>query len=290
MNLLSYKPIIDTFEYKNYQIGVLRLDKIHADISGNKWFKLKYNIEQALIEQKNTLLTFGGAYSNHIAATSVACQLAGFKSIGIIRGEKIIPLNPTLSLATEHGMNLHFVSRLVYQQKRTDSYLQELQKLYPQAYIVPEGGDNELGEKGCSEILTDATNLYQQLFCAYGTGTTFKGIASSLQTHQQLTAIHVLNYQAETTIPQTSINNNYHFGGYAKHTSELLEFKKWFEEQFNIPLDYVYTAKLFYAVFDLINQQKLDKSQPILIIHSGGLQGNKGYEERYRLKNDIKNY
>ena len=283
MNLLNYIPVIDAIIYKQFEVGVLRLDKIHADVSGNKWFKLKYNLQQARIENKNCIITFGGAFSNHIVATAVACKINGFKSIGIIRGEETSALNSTLTLAKQHGMALQFVSREMYQQKDNVDYLEGLQKQYQQAYIIPEGGDNDLGAKGCTEILTEITSTYQSVFCAFGTGTTFKGLSQSLQKHQQLTAIHVLKYEAKTSLTQCEINNNYHFGGYAKHSAELLEFKIWFENEYDIPLDYVYTAKLFFAVFDLINQSKISSNQKLLIIHSGGLQGNKGYEERYNL-------
>lgn len=274
-------PPIDCIEYKGHQIGVLRLDKLHADVSGNKWFKLKYNLNQAQVENKNTILTFGGAYSNHIAATAAACKLAGLKSIGLIRGEELVALNSTLALAKQNGMQLVFVSREEYKQKNETLYLQNLQEQFPHAYSIPEGGDNALGQKGCEEILGEDCKLYHTVFCAHGTGTTFKGIAKSLNPHQKLTAINVLKYDAVSNITNATINNKYHFGGYAKHTTELLEFKKWFETTYHIPLDHVYTAKLFFAVFDLINQQLLPTSEKILIIHSGGLQGNIGYEERY---------
>ena len=276
-------PQIDCIEYKNHQIGVLRLDKLHAEVSGNKWFKLKYNLSQAQLENKSTILTFGGAYSNHIAATAVACKLTGLKSIGLVRGEETVELNSTLTLAKKNGMQLVFVSREEYKQKTEKQYLQNLQEQFPHAHIIPEGGDNSLGQKGCEEILSEETKLYHTIFCAYGTGTTFKGIAKSLNAYQSLTAINTLKYDAKSNIVNATINNNYHFGGYAKHTTELLEFKKWFETTYHIPLDYVYTAKLFFAVFDLINQKKLPKDKSILLIHSGGLQGNIGYEERYHI-------
>lgn len=282
--MISYKPIIQSITYKGYQIGVLRLDLIHPEISGNKWFKLKYNLEQAKKENKNTIITFGGAFSNHIAATAVACKLEGLKSIGIIRGEETSSGNPTLSLTKQNGMELLFVNRDEYSQKTDGGYLQRLRYMYPEAYVVPEGGDNHLGQKGCEEIVTNEMSEYSTIFCAYGTGTTFKGISKSLLPSQHLFGVNVLKYQAESAEPQTSVLNEYHFGGYAKHTDELLDFKAWFEKEYQIPLDYVYTVKLFYAAFDLMNQDKLDKQKPLLIIHSGGLQGNKGYEERYNLK------
>ncbi|MES2761334.1 MAG: pyridoxal-phosphate dependent enzyme [Bacteroidota bacterium] len=282
-HIITYKPIIDTIEYKGYHIGILRLDLIHPEISGNKWFKLKHNLQQAKTVNKNTIITFGGAFSNHIAATAIACKINGFKCIGIIRGEETSVSNSTLSLATQNGMELLFVSREEYSQKTDSGYLQRLNYMYPEAFIIPEGGDNFLGQKGCEEILTNDMENYNDIFCAYGTGTTFKGMTATLLQTQRLTAVNVLNYEANANTLQTSILNNYHFGGYAKHKKELLEFKSWFEETYKIELDYVYTAKLFYAVFDLIDQNKLKQQNKVLIIHSGGLQGNKGYEERYNL-------
>lgn len=281
--MLTYKPIIHPISYKGYRIGVLRLDLIHSEISGNKWFKLKYNLEQARKENKDTIITFGGAFSNHIAATAAACKLAGLNSIGIIRGEETSANNPTLSFAKQNGMELLFVSRDEYSQKTDSGYLQRLRYMYPDAFVVPEGGDNRLGQKGCEEILTEKMSEYSAIFCAYGTGTTFKGLSKSLRPSQHLFGVNVLKYEAESGEPQSTLLNDYHFGGYAKHTNELLDFKTWFEKEYQIPLDYVYTTKLFYAAFDLMNQDKLDKQKLILIIHSGGLQGNTGYEERYIL-------
>ena len=281
--MISYQPIINQINYNGYQIGILRLDLIHPEISGNKWFKLKYNLEQAKKENKNTIITFGGAFSNHIAATSIATKLFGFKSIGIIRGEETSSNNPTLSLAKQNDMELLFVSRTEYSQKNDVGYLQRLRYMYPVTYIIPEGGDNKLGQRGCEEILTTDMFRYKNIFCAYGTGTTYKGISKSLLPHQKLYVVNVLKFEAAVNEPQTSILNDYHFGGYAKHTDELLEFKRWFENTYSITLDYVYTAKLFFAAFDLMKQDKLEKNNPILIIHCGGLQGNTGYEERYNL-------
>lgn len=281
--MLDYKPIINEITYNGYTLGVLRLDLIHPEISGNKWFKLKYNLQQATLENKNTIITFGGAFSNHIAATAFACKLAGLKSIGIIRGEATSAINTTLSQAKEWGMELHFKSREDYSKKNNTNFLNELQKTYPSGYIVPEGGDNALGKKGCEEILNSETETYSSIFCAVGTGTTFNGISKSVIASQKLFGINVLKYDAVSTHLNSSIVNEYHFGGYAKHTPELLEFKLWFEKEYQIPLDYVYTAKLFYAVFDMIKNNKIGADEKILIVHSGGLQGNSGYEKRYNL-------
>lgn len=281
--MLNYNPILQTIQYKGIDVTILRLDLIHPEISGNKWFKLKYNLKQAKAEHKDTILTFGGAYSNHIAATAFASKLAGMKSIGIIRGEDITEDNQTLALAKKKGMNIIPISREEYKRKRADDYLNELATKYPTSYCVPEGGDNELGEKGCEEILTKETNRFKTLFCACGTQTTFNGIANSLDTKQKLVGINVLKFDATTNKKNAVILNKYHFGGYAKHTEALLNFKSWFECTYDIPLDYIYTAKLFYAVFDLIDKKEIQELDQILIIHSGGLQGNSGYEKRYNL-------
>lgn len=262
---------------------MLRLDLIDPEVSGNKWFKLKYNLAKAREQGKSTILTFGGAFSNHIAASAEACKKEGFKSIGIIRGDESSQDNVTLFRANQLGMQLLFVSREAYRKKEEPDYLQSLGERFPDAYIIPEGGDNALGQQGCEEILSDATNSFSHIFCAYGTGTTFKGIAKALKPQQSLTGINVLKYDAIDDSPASEIINDYHLGGYAKHTQDLLDFKNWFENTFRIALDYVYTAKVCYAVFDLIKQGKLKKEDKALIIHSGGLQGNAGYEARYNL-------
>jgi len=262
----------------------LRLDLIHPEISGNKWFKLKYNLQQAKAENKDTILTFGGAYSNHIAATALACKLAGMKSIGIIRGEEITEDNQTLALAKKNGMTIIPISREEYKLKHTEAYLKALEIKYLNGYIIPEGGDNALGEKGCEEMLSKETLRYNKIYCACGTQTTFNGIANSLDTKQKLVGINVLKFDATTNKKNAFILNKYHFSGYAKHTEALLNFKSWFECTYDIPLDYIYTTKLFYAVFDLIDKIELEEMDEILVIHSGGLQGNSGYEKRYNLK------
>jgi 1-aminocyclopropane-1-carboxylate deaminase len=281
--MINHNPIIQVIDYKNLQIGVLRLDLIHPEVSGNKWFKLKYNLQQAKIENKNCIVTFGGAYSNHIAATAFACKETGIKSIGIIRGENDFNLNHTLEQAKRNGMELKFLTRQDYKLKNTEAYQEDFQKQFPDAYIIPEGGDNELGVKGCEEILTQQTRSFNNIYCACGTGTTYKGISNSLAEHQKLYGINVLKFETQTEQKQSNILNQYHFGGYAKHTTELLNFKNWFEKTYGIALDYVYTVKLFFAVFDLIDKKELLISDQILIIHTGGLQGNVGYEKRYNL-------
>ncbi len=284
--MINYEPIIQRiFSEKKIEVSVLRLDLIHPQISGNKWFKLKYNLEEAKKQGLDAILTFGGAFSNHIHATAIACKEFGFKSIGVIRGEKESENNFTLSEAKQNGMQLHFVSRDEYRQKESKAFLEQLTKQFGKFYLIPEGGNNILGEKGCEEILP-LENDSDIIFCACGTGTTFNGIKKSLKPNQKLIGISVLKGIGEMTA-NPEILSEYHFGGYAKHADELLEFKNKFVKQNNIPLDYVYTAKLFFAVVDLISKNKIQAGKKVLIIHSGGLQGNAGYEQRYRLNPNL---
>lgn len=279
---MAYKPVIHTITYNGCRIAVLRLDLPDSEVSGNKWFKLKYNLQAAAEQGKDTILTFGGAYSNHIAATAAACKKLGLKSVGIIRGDAGTR-NATLQKAKEHGMELRFVSREAYREKNNAAFLDELQGQYPGAYIIPEGGDNALGMAGCREILAPETAGYRTICCAIGTGTTFKGLRQALLPHQSLIGIPVLKGFPRIGEPQAETFTEYHFGGYARHTPELLAFKQRFESIYDIPLDYVYTAKLFYAVCNLCDRQVLGNEHQILVIHSGGLQGNEGYEARYNL-------
>ncbi len=281
--MLEYKPIVQIIPSENgIEVSVLRLDLIHPQISGNKWFKLKYNLEEAKKQGIDTILTFGGAFSNHIHATAVACKQFGFISIGIIRGEKESENNSTLIEAKKYGMQLHFVSREDYKRKNEKDFISELKTKYGNFYLIPEGGDNTLGEMGCEEILPKE-NDFDFIFCACGTGTTFNGISKSLKPNQKLYGISVLKGDGPLN-SNPNIINEYHFGGYAKHTQQLLDFKTNFENENNVPLDYVYTAKLFFAAQDLSSKNKIPENSKVLIIHSGGLQGNVGYEERYRLR------
>lgn len=308
---MNFFPVIQQLSsIKEYQVDVLRLDLIDEEVSGNKWFKLKYNIEAAKKSQSEQIITFGGAYSNHLAATAAACKKLNFKCIGVVRGEEQLPLNPTLLKAKQNGMILHFVSRELYNKKTEQETLLYLKNTFGTYYLVPEGGNNEAGILGCKEIIKPEWN-HDYIFCACGTGATYTGILASVKPHQKVIGVSVLkgvntmvedvntihkkmypdssmkirgNEELEKAeIKEHCISNNYAFNGYAKLNRELIEFKQTFEADFNIMLDYVYTNKLVYAVFDLIKKSKLRKKSNVLIIHSGGLQGNKGFEERYHL-------
>ena len=266
-----------------FEITIKRLDLVHPQISGNKFFKLKYNLLAAQQQCYKKLLTFGGAYSNHIAATAYAAQCFGFESLGIIRGEELAskPLNPTLSTAQQFGMQLQFVSRENYRLKQSPDYLAQLQQDYPDYYVIPEGGTNPLAIQGCQEILNaQDRETYDLICCAVGTGGTMTGLIEASSTHQ-----HVLGFSAlkgdflTSEVQQLTHKSNWQItdqfccGGYAKTTPELLQFIQAFEQNYQIPLEQVYTGKMLMGVFELIQQGHFSAHSRILVIHSGGLQG-----------------
>lgn len=271
---------------------MLRTDLIHEHISGNKWFKLHFNLLQAKSENKNTLLTFGGAFSNHIAATAAAGKEYQFKTIGIIRGEEHTPLNPTLALAKENGMELLYVSRTMYRDKQALMSFVEEKFAATNYYLVPEGGSNSLGVKGCKEIINFIPIGFDCICCACGTGATVAGVILSLTEKQRALGFQVLkaegyiNEEVNNWIKKDGasgpfnfeVNEDYHFGGYAKHTDELKEFVQWFNNINHIPLDYVYTGKMMFGIYDLMKQGLFKSGETIVAIHTGGLQGNQGVD------------
>src|SRR5687768_10810219 len=269
---------------KNVEIFMLRLDKIHPVISGNKWFKLKYHLENFKQNNFIGILTFGGAYSNHIVATAYTANLEGIKCKGIIRGEKPPVLSHTLKECLDYGMQLEFVPREIYRQK---NLLIASGQHFPGYYTIPEGGAGPLGEKGCREIL-DLVNKqpYSHIACAVGTGTMFIGLANSSFPKQHTIGISVLKGMKnlpdqfnDLVYPAAKkkyckLFSDYHVGGYAKHTPELLAFMNDFYLQTGIPTDFVYTGKLVFAIKDLVKKGYFPQGSRVLIIHSGGLQGN----------------
>ena len=270
-------------EYLGVPLTIKRLDQIHPKISGNKFFKLKYNFQQAQQQGFKSVLTFGGAYSNHIAATAYAAHVFGFESIGIIRGEELRdrPLNSTLTTAQVLGMHLNFVSRAAYREKDQPEFLQTLSQQFPSHYVIPEGGTNQLAIQGCKEILTEQDQLhYDVICCAVGTGGTMTGLIEASHSHQTVIGFSALkgDFLIEEVRQKTQksnwyITDDFCCGGYAKTTPSLLEFMTWFEQQYQIPLEQVYTAKMLYGVFQWIKQAKFKANQRILLIHTGGLQG-----------------
>jgi 1-aminocyclopropane-1-carboxylate deaminase len=263
-------------------VDVLRLDLIDPVVSGNKWFKLKYYLDEAIPSGK-TLLTFGGAYSNHIVATAAAAKMAGLKSIGVIRGERAAELSPTLVQAQDLGMRLFFQSRTEYREKILPEALRNSED---DLYIIPEGGRGELGVEGAKEILRqNQTAGYTHIISAVGTGTTLAGLAAAAGREQQVIGISVLknNFslkeEVEKWLPADkqksfTILHDYHFGGYAKRPEELLWFMNDFYRQTAIPTDFVYTGKTFFATMDLARKQFFHAGARILVLHTGGLQGN----------------
>lgn len=273
-------PLIDN---AGITLDVLRLDKIDPVISGNKWFKLQYYLEEALASGRKGLLTFGGAYSNHIIATACVARKAGLASIGIIRGERPATLSHTLQDAIHWGMQLVFISRAQYQQKNNPAFIEQLRHEYGDAFIIPEGGEGEQGVRGAATILNTASGAaYTDILCAVGTGTLLSGLAMSAAAEQRITGLPVLKGFDEwkpgkipvTEQQSTRIINNYHFGGYAKKNGTLIDFMNDWYLQTGIPTDFVYTGKLFFGVMDLIGKGFFPAGSCLLVIHSGGLQGN----------------
>ncbi|MBW4557178.1 MAG: pyridoxal-phosphate dependent enzyme [Trichormus sp. ATA11-4-KO1] len=283
------------------ELSVLRLDCLHPLVNGNKWFKLKYNLLEAKQQNLTTLLTFGGAYSNHIFATAAAGNLLGFRTIGVIRGEERLPLNPTLSFAVQQGMQLVYLNRESYRQRHTSELQKDLRQCFGEIFIISEGGSNLNGVRGCTEIVGEVEEAFNIICLACGTGTTLAGITLSLNQKQRVIGFPVLKNGGFLTQEIASLLENYlasglpapnnspaawelvcdyHMGGYAKVNDELVMFRQQFEQAHGIPLDYVYTAKMFYGVMDLLQQGFFHKGDRLLLIHTGGLQGNIGMEEQ----------
>ena len=296
--------VLPELEAKNYQLFIKREDQIHPLVSGNKFRKLKYNLKEALDQKKTTLLTFGGAFSNHILATAIAGKSTGFKTIGIIRGdelgvdlEKTFASNSTLRNASKHGMQFDFVSRETYRNKTSIEFTEILQKKYGDFYCIPEGGTNSLAVKGCEEILTKEDSQFDYICSCVGTGGTISGIINNAKDHQKVLGFTVLKGDfLENEILKYAkkqenweLNNDYHFGGYGKYSDELIHFINRFKSQTDIPLDPIYTGKMMFGVLDMINKKRFPNGSKILIIHSGGIQGIAGFNHRLKSKfSDLK--
>ena len=273
---------------------IKREDELHPLISGNKYRKLKYNLAQARQEQKTTLLTFGGAFSNHILAVAAAGKECGFQTIGVFRGEELedkVDENPTLHKARALGMVFEFVSREAYRKKDETVFVERLTDKFGDFYLLPEGGTNDLAVKGCEEILTEEDAVFDYVCCAVGTGGTISGLINCSKTSQQVLGFPVLKGDfLNEDICSFAKNNNwklisdYHFGGYAKVSDELIAFVNEFYLKYQIPLDPVYTGKMVFGVLDMIQKKKFPEDSKILIIHTGGLQGIAGMNKNLRQK------
>lgn len=300
----------DLFHQKNIKVWIKRDDLNHPTIQGNKWHKLKKNLEKAKALKKTTLLTFGGAYSNHIAATAVAAKDYGFNAIGIIRGEELanqrLEWSKTLKTAEKNGMKLQFINRKQYREKDTTEYINHLQKIYPEAYILPEGGSNTLAILGFEDLMTDINQQCPQwthLFCPVGTGGTLTGIihfTEKLKTDaknqtKSIFGVSVLK-QGEYIVPQIKhwlsqvtpkntkkgfqnsevswqLLTQYHDGGYAKQSANGLQQQILFEKEFGILLDPIYTSKMVYAFYDQLKKDLIPSNSNVILLHTGGIQG-----------------
>jgi len=286
------------------QIIIKREDQIHPLVSGNKFRKLKYNIQEAVKQKHTTLLTFGGAFSNHILATAAAGNLKQLQTVGVIRGDelginssKTLEANPTLRTASELGMKFEFVSREEYRNKASARFLHKLQEKYEDFYLIPEGGTNDLAVKGCEEILEKEDDQFDYICSCVGTGGTISGIINSAQKHQKILGFPALkgsflknDIQRYSKIKDNwELINDYHFGGYGKYSDELIHFMNRFKKITQIPLDPIYTGKMMFGVVDMIKNKLFPAGSKILIIHTGGLQGIDGFNELLmKKKSDLK--
>lgn len=269
--------------HKNISLSVIRLDKIHPVVSGNKLFKLHFFLEEAILCSKTGILTFGGAYSNHLVATAWLCKTNGLKSVGIVRGEKPLVLSHTLLACIAYGMELQFISREAYNEKEKYDFLDKLSEQWKNYLFIPEGGYHPKGAAGAALITKFIDKDTSHICTAIGTATTFAGLIEGAGKDQQIIGIPVLkgmtdikarvSYLTASTHP-FQLLEDYHFGGYAKKTPELINFMNTIYEQNKLPTDFVYTAKLMYAIFDAIKKSFFEKGSKIMCVHTGGLQGN----------------
>ncbi len=287
MNYFQEKnQLIDLGENQFNCLSVKREDLLGDGISGNKLRKLKYNVAKAIEDGATKILTFGGAYSNHILAASFIKKKYGIDVLGVIRGEELakkITQNPTLSLAQKNGMQFHFISREEYKNKSSLVFLQKLKDKYGAFYLLPEGGTNDLAIKGCEEILTLEDAKYDYICCSVGTGGTIAGIINSSFENQKVIGFSALKGDfLEKDVASLVLKNNweiqtdYHFGGYAKVTSELIHFINDFKKDTGILLDPIYNGKMMFGIYDLIKKGYFKKNTSILAIHTGGLQAIQG--------------
>ena len=271
-------------ERVNIRLFVKRDDLLHPLVSGNKWRKLKYNLLAAREQGFSTILTFGGAYSNHLYATAAAGQVFGFRTIGVVRGEELArqPLNQTLAFCQSCGMRLHFVSRDAYRRKDTPDFLDELTDQFGRCYVVPEGGTNDLAIRGTAEVIPEIIAqlgyVPNYVCCPVGTGGTVAGLIQSAPPETNVMGFMALKVSDSLRLsPETTAGgyqrHDYHFGGYARTTPELLNFIGAFEQKAGVFLEQVYTGKMLYGIYDLARQGCLPDDATVVALHTGGLQG-----------------
>jgi len=277
----------ERFAERGVAVAVLRIDKIHAIVSGNKLFKLHYFLQEAMASAHKTVLTFGGAYSNHLAATAFACRALGLQSIGIVRGEAAAALSPTLQQCILWGMQLKFVSREQYRAQPAVAFITQLKREFGDCSLIPEGGYHAMGAYGAALIMQQFDKeKYSHVCTAVGTATTLAGLALGCNDEQQVVGYPVLKGMEDIDerlsyltndhekLQQITIRKDYHFEGYAKKNDVLLNFMNACWQQHQLPLDFVYTAKMLYGVVEDIGKGFYPPGSSILCMHTGGLQGN----------------
>lgn len=272
---------------ENITVDVVRFDEMHKIVSGNKWFKLQYYLKDAVNKGFDHIVTFGGAYSNHIVATAFVCRELNLKCTGIIRGEEAKHLSHTLADAKSFGMELFFMSRREYRNKHNIRQKFEGEKVY----FIGEGGYGLLGAKGASEMMNWIDESYTHILAATGSGTMMAGLIKAAKPHQQIIGINVMKgnenlinainllLTEEEQKKKYTLLNNYHFGGYAKHPVELVQFMNHLWEYYQLPTDFVYNSKTLFATFDLIDKNYFPPGSKIMVIQCGGLQGNNSLPE-----------
>ena len=274
---------VPSFCLKGIQLAVLRLDALHPIVSGNKWFKLKYYLQQAQEENADTIASFGGPYSNHLVALAFAAKKYNLQSVGYVRSNEEEPITPTLLEAKQYGMHLKFLGRNNFQLLKTELFENNVTS---NTYFVDEGGYGTLGAKGAATILSnEKTNSYSHIICAVGTGTMMAGLINAAKPHQHVIGIPVLKNEATIRNEITQLMTNketpftllhdFHLGGYAKTNQAQFDFMNLLWATEKIPTDMVYTSKLFMAVKSLLANNYFSPTAKILMIHSGGLQGNR---------------
>ncbi len=285
------------FEEKGIDVFIKREDLIHPNISGNKWRKLKYNLIEAKEKGFKKILTFGGAYSNHIHALATAGNLLDFQMIGCIRGEEHLPLNATLSFAQKNGMQFHYMSRSAYREKTSPVIIEELKNQFGDVFLIPEGGTNESAVKGCAEVVDEIGFVPDYLFCAIGTGGTLSGLITGMNGNGRILGVSALkggdfltkdiSLLTDTSFSNWQVLTDYHFGGYAKTTTELFSFIRKFKEQHDILLDPIYTSKMAIAFYDLLGKNTFKRGSKVVLIHTGGLQGWQGMIQQNKVNEDF---
>jgi 1-aminocyclopropane-1-carboxylate deaminase/D-cysteine desulfhydrase-like pyridoxal-dependent ACC family enzyme len=284
-------------------ISMIRIDRVHSVISGNKWFKMKYNITEMMDSGIETMVTFGGAYSNHIHAVAEAGDIFGFNTIGLIRGEEHLPLNSTLEFAVNKGMKLHYIDRISFRKRDTEEFREWIKAKFGNVYILPVGGSNALAVKGCEEIVGKIESDFNYICCSCGSGGTLAGLIEGLAGKKHAIGFPALkggsflsddikklihDYSGRA-YSNWELQTDYHFGGFGKINKELIDFISLFESINKIKIEPLYTGKMLYGLNDLISKNFFPQGSKIIAVHTGGLQGLSGMMSKMNKLQNNKN-